>query len=305
MFRDIQCSMDVGRMAELGRFAEEFTVYGYACWKDGEPYYRLSRDEKVICCFLEKRKLEGYVPTLVETHMQRSAVPSGMEEDIWQEEQLNLGADLMRYYSDSFLQELDQLGKIPATNAASALLENWREKLEGRFDRELQKVFDKITDFAFLSKQLTKGTYEDFCEWSRNNWTQMDDDVLIKDVHERTLYGFLFENDGKIIEDLDARFENVYRKRQDVVLKGLLATPIFEKTYWFRTQSDYTRIKQEFRELLHAIVMPCLTFIKELKQNASFIDKACFVEMYDRVQKNGTSQEYQTLKLYGYQWNCL
>ena len=32
LLRDIQCGVDVGRMAELGKFDKEFTVYGCAYW---------------------------------------------------------------------------------------------------------------------------------------------------------------------------------------------------------------------------------------------------------------------------------
>lgn len=305
ILRDVRCSDDVGQMAELGKFDKEFTVYGYACRVDGTTYYRISQHENVVSKLCDKRRIQGYFPTLITSHTQRTGVPSGMEADIWQEEQWNLGFQLETQYRDEFLEQLNQLGNHPAKNGAYDMLIQWKNSLEGRFQREQQIIFDMMTDTAFLSKQLTPSAYDELMQWSAYNWKQMEDDIIIKDIYERTLHGILYETPEGIKDVYDAQYEVIYRKRQQLMLEGVLVSPVYSKTCWFRSFGDFSGIKKQYEETLYTLMMPAINFMREIKKMESFLPEEEFLSVYKAIQANDTKQELETLTFYGHLWSCV
>lgn len=305
VLRDVKCGEDVGRMAELGKFEKEFTVYGYACRKKNETYYRIGQYESVVSKMCDKHRIQGYLPTLVVSHTQRTGVPSGMEADIWQEEQWNLGFRLEKQYSDEFLDQLNQLGNYPPKNGTYDMLVQWKNNLEGRFQREQQKIFDAIVDNAYLAKQLEKNAYDELKNWSAYNWKQMEDDIIIKDIFERTLNGILYETSEGIKAEYDAQYEVIYRKRQHLILEGILVSPIYSKICWFRNFGDFSSVKQQFVDTLYTLMMPAVDFIREMKKMQPFLPKEEFLSVYRNIQLNGTKEELESLRFYGHLWLCM
>lgn len=302
--RDIKCSQHVGRMAELGKFAKEFEVFGYAYRQNDETYYRIGRQEEIISKLCEKEKIKKFFPTIVSKHSQRTCVPSGMENDIWQEEQWELGVQLAEKYRDDFLDCINRFGMYESISNAANLVEKWKDYLEGRFERELQKIFDSLLDEAYLSKQLTDSDYIKFKDWSEYNWKQMEDDILITDNYERTLYGVLYEMDGKLSMEIDAQYEVVYRKRHQLQISRVLVTPIYHRTYWFHNFNDFHDIKNSYRSTLFKLMMPAIEFMRQLKQMPSPIPYEEFCEQYEKLKKYGTKEEIETMTSYAVQWNC-
>lgn len=303
--RDVRLGMSVGKMAELGKFDREFTVYGCAYQEDKKILYRISEDEETIQHFCEKSKKKGIYPTMLMSHGQITGVPSGMEDSIWQEEQRNLGYMLERSYRDVFLNLLNQLGNRSAMNGAYPVLQRWQDALEGRFRRDWQRIFDCFLEESFLTKQLSVEKYAELKRWSVSNWKQMEDDIVIKDIYERIMYGFLYEMNGTIQIKYDAQYAKIYRKRQALLCQGLLVTPIYNETFWMKTFSEFPQIKAKFEQQLKKLLEPCLSFMHQVAQLPPFIPVEEFAEIYATVKENGTPQEIDTLKLYGYQWNCL
>ena len=133
----------------------------------------------------------------------------------------------------------------------------------------------------------------------------MEDDIVIKDIYERIMYGFLYEMNGTIQIKYDAQYAKIYRKRQALLCQGLLVTPIYNETFWMKTFSEFPQIKAKFEQQLKKLLEPCLSFMHQVAQLPPFIPVEEFAEIYATVKENGTPQEIDTLKLYGYQWNCL
>ena len=90
VMRDMQCSDDVGKMAELGKFDREFTTFGYAYSEKKEVLFRVGRNEEAINQLFKKAQLIGKTPTLVEAYCLRTGVPSGGEDTIWNEAEWGL-----------------------------------------------------------------------------------------------------------------------------------------------------------------------------------------------------------------------
>lgn len=305
LHRDIQCSFDVGEMAKLGRFEREFAVYGCAYRENNETYFRISEHEETICRFIEASRLAGIIPTMMHSHSQRTGVPSGTEETIWREEESHLGHLLAESYSDEFLLRLERLNALPSANGGYAPLKEWQEQIDGRFQREEQQIFDNFVDLCYQMKQLNADCYAELKRWSAYNWKQMEDDIIIKNSYERTLHGILYEENGIVQIVFDAQYAAVYRRRQLLLQKGLLVTPIYSKTFWFQTFSDFDNVKKDYQSHLREILAPQLSLLRQLTEMAPFITAEDFAAEYAQVYQEGTPQEAETLKMYGRLWNCL
>lgn len=69
---------EVGKMAELGYFDVEFTMYGCAYLEDGKRYYKVSPDAADIYRFIERANLRKILPSNVLQYTKKCAVPAGM-----------------------------------------------------------------------------------------------------------------------------------------------------------------------------------------------------------------------------------
>ena len=67
--RDVRCAADVGRMAELGRFATEIVVYGTAVQEmDGRIFYRATEHEEKLYQHIQLQRVqeEYYTPIIMQ-----------------------------------------------------------------------------------------------------------------------------------------------------------------------------------------------------------------------------------------------
>lgn len=303
--RDIQCSQDVGRMAALGKFDREFTVHGCAYRQNGETFYRIYEQADALYHYCETSDLRGLCTTLPQSHTLRTGVPSGTEDTLWQEIKWQLARALMADYPDDYLDLLNKLSALPAVNTALPLLQQWQEQLEGRFERPWLQLFDSLVDYCCAAKLLTAKSYHTLKQWLALNWRQMEDDVLLKDIYERTLHGIAYLCDGALQYKIDAQYANLYRKRQQLLAQGLLVTPIYSQTYWFQAFSELADVKKQFLLLLQQLLPPCLTFLERLKQQPSFIAPEKFFSVYQTACRQYGPAALETLQAYGRQWQCL
>lgn len=304
VLRDIQCSDSVGQMAALGKFDQEFIVYGCAYRQNGETYYRISEHDETIYYFCEKSRLQGLYTTAVMSYTQRTGVPSGTKEDIWEESKWTLAQMMLEKYPDGYLDLINQLSNLPANNEAWPVLQMLKRRLEGRFERDKLQLFDRVVDYCFRAKLLYQENYKQLKEWLESNWHQMEDDVIIKDIYERTLYGIAYRQYGQIVYDYDARYTKIYQVQQRCIRQGILVTPIYSQTYWFDTFNKFSDIKAQYLEKLKQLLTPCLVLIEQIHQLLPFITPDQFEKIYQQaIQDYGEVAE--ELKAYGYQWNCI
>ena len=303
--RDIQCGMDVGRMAELGKFDKEFTVYGCAYWQNGEAYYPLSNKAESIYRFCEAGRLPNILTTAVMSYTVTTSVPSGTCDDIWQTVQWQLARKLAAEYADGYLELLSQLAAAAATDAAWPILQHVQQLLEGRFQRDQLTLFARLAEDCLAAKYLTTAAYQQLQQWLAFNWRQMEDDVLLKDSHGRTLHGFAYRQSGQIRYHYDAQYAVIYHKRQQLSAQGVLTTPICSHTYWFSAFSQFTAIKKQFAALLSELLPPCLTLLETIYQLPPAISPEHFVQMEQMVQQNYGPLAAADLKRHGQRWRCL
>lgn len=303
--RDIQCSQDVGRMAELGKFDQEFTVYGCAYRSEGETYCRISERAETIYRYCKTSALHSLYTTSIMSCSQITAVPAGSQDAIWQEVTYQLAKQLITTYDDAYLELMDRLYARPANNTALPILQQCQSFLEGRFQRDDLQLFENLTDYCYMSKRLLPQDHQRLKQWLANNWRQMEDDVLLKDIYERTFYGLAYRQDQHLIYQYDAQYAAIYRQRQRLLAQGRTVTPIFYRTYWFRSFRELADVKKRFSALLEQLMPPYVSLLETLCKLPSFIPPEEFAAISQNVCQHYSPEAAQDLTLHGYLWNCL
>lgn len=305
-FRDVQCSQDVAKMAELRRFDGEHILYGCAYLEEGKVKYRVSSRDKEIYEYVEKSAANGIYPTPVMSLLQRCPTPSGREEDIKQKVKLQLAKDMKKRYDKSFFLALEPFTKVSASNDAFDLLLEIRDQLEGLFDEGKLQIFEGLVQMAFEAKVLSENSYEQMRAWLKKIRVQMEDDVVIKNAFERTLYGIGYEKNGELAYSFDAQKTTISAQKATLEQNKVLCSPIFAKTYWFAGFDEFKELKAHYLTELKEIMDPAyFELLKTIKAFPSVIDQKAFEEKLEEVKASCQPEAVVAFATYGYRWNAL
>lgn len=302
--RDVNCALDVDRMAKMGKFPVDFHVYGCAYEENGEILYRISSDEEKMYEFIQSSVYEGRYPTAMDTLTHTQTVLSDQYEEIMEQVKYTLARTLRQQYQALF-PLLRPFAALPPNNAACAMLESMVESLEGCFDERALQLLEGAIDLAFSAKVLTWDSERALMHWLEKQRVQMQDDPVAQDKFGRTFYGFGYEAaNGTLSYYCDAQKVNVYEKHQALNMQGLVVLPIFHEDYWFSSRSQLSGIKKAFRqELAQYHNEAYLTFVKELRALPGVVSKEKLDTAIDTLQMNGEDAAATMLRYYRNQWN--
>lgn len=303
-FRDMQVSMDVGKMVELGKFDKEFTAYGCAYLQNGEVYIPVSEHAETIYRIREKKQLEGIYPSNVVDYHITTKVPAGAIDDIWEEVKWSLGEQLLNAFPKQYLDILNTIGNLPPEDNMHLVLEDLKTRIEGLFAKDILALFDAIVVECYLSKQLDNKHFKELKSWSDNIWRQMEDDPEIKDIHSRTLNGFAYLENEKIKYKVNAQYVHVVKSRQILRSQGILTTPIYSEMCWYSTQSQFPAKRQAYDKKLKEFMEVTMEIMCYLEKQKSFSGRKEFLEEYEKVKDLNNELVTGTFQFYGYQWHC-
>ena len=159
-----------------------------------------------------------------------------------------------------------------------------------------------MLESMYLAKCIKEDVYIDFAEWSKSIWRQMEDDIIIKDIYERHLYGFLYKDKGKIKIMMDAYAAIVFRNHQSYVEKGVDVSPIYDHLYWCQSFREFSKIKIKFKEELMEMMTPFMFAQERMKRADRFHERHSYERFCDTIRENGNKKEYRTAMFYGHQW---
>lgn len=304
--RDAQCAEDVGKMAGLGYFEEEFVFFGCAYWENGHIKYRISGKDTAIYDFVEKAVLEGVYPTPVNNVLQRQLVPSGELEATKQKYKILLAKNMRTAYPRLFFETLQHFVEIPSNDSAYALLEEMRDSLEGRFNEEQLHLFEGLVHTAFEAKVLTEHSHHYFKQWLVKVRTQMEDDVIVKENFSRTFFGFAYEKDGQLEYFYNAQKAASAERKAQLERQGFLVTPLFVKTYWMDALAKLSDTKEAYIECLERVFdKDYFETLKTIKSLPSVIEQDAFNEALGVITKQCGNIAAEAFRGYGYRWNVL
>ena len=245
--RDLKCSWDIAEMAALGKFEEEFIVYGCCYVENGQVFYRMSTQEDEMYLFVEQCMERGVYPSPVQSILNRTLVPSGMQDEYLYKTKIMLAKQMQEQYPSELLKQFAILAEIDENNSAAELLYHIKKSLVGCFVRERLELVQGIILFAYQQKKLTRQTYRELQQWLAYVYRQMEDDVVIKKNVQRTFYGMAYRNEaGKVKYFTNARKSEVYKRREQLLCQGIWTTPIVKKNYYYEQQPNLSQIRTEF-----------------------------------------------------------
>ena len=305
--RDQQCSADIAKMAELGRFDDEIAVYGTVWLADGQRRYYLTTDGEDAYGFVRDKFLQDQCSTPVSRLLYRVPAAAGRTAENQQTAKIILGKTLQKQYQPAFLSGVAALAQVPRNDQALAPLTAMQQWLEGRFQKEELQYFKEIVDDAYIAKQLTEGTYRELCQWQTHRLAQLEDDVVIRKSYSRDYSGFYYWQGQDTIDNgrlyMDGQPQLVHEKQDLLRAEGYSVTPIFRKTYWFDKMSENKLCRVRFREETEQF---WLTIVKQtmkvLSNLPSVVDAAAVQKKLVELVQMKRQEEKWALRVWANMW---
>lgn len=251
--RDVSASELVAIMTELKYFDEQFLYYGLAYAEDGVIKYRLNAKAQPIYAFQAACVQKGLYPTVITKHVELTKVPSGQEELVAAQVRETFLDKLKNSYPKSLFQALIDLGALPASDAAQAILSPWQEDLELCYQADVIALFSGLCQMAYAAKLLTPSVYQTYAAWADQRIEQIQNCENVIWHDKRFFYGFLYWQNHQQHVYSNAELFIVQEHAYDLMAQGLPCTPIFSKHYWFDAQNAWS-IRQ-WRERFEADLM--------------------------------------------------
>lgn len=248
MHRDVRCANDVAEMIRLGRFEKEFIVYGAAMQNmAGEITYYVTSNEERLQKYINSYKWNGCFFTPITTLVKRTVAPAGMENDIIHATKLSLLGEMKRSYKAvDYFSNMQPFFQLEANDEAYTCLANYQRQLEGHFDERALQLFLNAVKIAYEGKVLSISHYKEFIGWYQYMKRQMEDDPVVADNIERTLYGFVYYENNQQKIAYDAQELCVLHQQYEKQMAGLIVAPIMHKTYWFHQFKQMKEVREAF-----------------------------------------------------------
>lgn len=246
-FRDLKVSQDIAQWAELGKFEQEFIVYGCCYLHNGQRYYHISNQIVEVSRFAQMRLLEGIYTSPIVEWLNRVLVPSGLQEEYANISKVQLAQRMQELYPKSFLEEFNRLAETPHTDAALPILTWLQYALIACFDHKVLELAEGIALVALQQKKLTLEKYEAFKAWIDDRYLQMADDVVVKKEVKRTFFGFAYKMpDGRHKYYCNAFESEAYKRRDELMCKGQFCTPIISENCYYEQMPNMAEERKNF-----------------------------------------------------------
>ena len=292
---------EVGKMAELGYFDVEFTMYGCAYLECGKRYYKVSPEAADIYQFIEHANLRNVFPSNVCQYTKSCAVPAGMKEVIAQDVKIELAKQMSELFPSDFFDELQQLSKQVTDSSANNYLEKNLEAIEGLFDIEHLCRFEDLLNYMYSCRRITPEEFSEFHSWLKEERKSMMENFATKDIFEKTMYGAMYFDGGHKRYIENARLEYVYEKVYALEQQGGVVTPVLAKTFWYNYRYRLADVIQDFKKMLHSTFNDeYLNKLEKIRRTDSF--DALFTENVKKVRDCYGEKAVETLLRYGNRW---
>lgn len=298
---DAQVADDVRRMAELGYFDTEFTMYGCAYMENDRRYYKISPNAEDIYSFIEKSNLQSIFPSNVYEYTKKCPVPAGMKEVIAQDVKMELAKKIRDSFPEEFFVMLANLAGDVTDDSAAEYMWSMVDELEGVFDIERLRRFEEQMEYIYTCRKITWETFKNLRVWLKDERKSMLENFETKDIFEKTIYGMMYLDGDRMRYVENARMEYVYERLYDVESKGGMATPIFKRTYWYNYSYRLADVMQDYKKTLRGYYDR--TYLDELeKLRRTDANRDLFIDTYRSVKKLYGDKAGETLLRYGNRW---
>lgn len=303
--KDVSSAQMIRSLAELGCFEHENSAFGCAYWEEGKVYYRLGSEWERVNAFVSACPLRGLYPTPIMSKTVRQATLSGTEEDVKLTVKLQVGRELAEAYGPVYFELMARLSQEPADGSAGEILEAYRDEIDGFFDADQLQLLEGLMGLAYQAKLLTRDQLQRLQGWLLNVRLQMDDDVIIKHNFSRTFYAYAeLDPAGGVRRVINANEKTLMEQKWAAQRRGLLTSPVFQKTCWYVKAADLAQTKKAFQERLeHLMDDAYLARLRAIRALPSAVDEALYAECLNQAQAECSPLAVQALADYGRLWN--
>ncbi len=308
MSRDIMVAEEVSKKAALGWLDVEFTMYGCAYWDymKNQMYYKVSANPADIYDFLEESSRYDIYPGRAERLTYKCPVPAGMQNIIAADVKKELARELRRLYPKSFFEQLYLLADTVRNNQAETLMWQKAEQLEGLFEEEALDVFEQEVHYAYGCLKLNREAYSNLLHWIKEERRSMEDTFVSKDIFEKTLYGFAYEENGRLQYISNAQRAHVYERLYELECAGKNTTPVYSKKYWYNYIYRLSDVLQEYKaELKEQCNQRCLKNAVALREDMLADVRRKGLVLLDDMMQQCTEKQQQTVLRYAKHWGIL
>lgn len=305
--RDVQVALDVARRAEMGWFDVEFTMYGCAYGEDGKRFYRVSAFDEKIYDFIEGSAKKDVFPTDLFVLTRKYPVPTGMREYIALDVKKELAAEMAEQFPSEFFVMLAQLAREAAEDRALPWLLAQQEQVSGCFDLKKMRRFQEIVDYAYTCRKLRQESYAELAAWIAEEKKSMEENVIAKDIFEKTFYAIAYKNEDGALTYLDnAQKATVYAKKYALESQGRFVTPVFAQTYWYNYTVRLPQIHSRFLSALHDTVnSDYLALLEKISAHNDRLSPGDFQKRLDYAAQQFGELAAGTLGQYGRRWGII
>lgn len=305
-FRDLQVAEDFAKAAELGYMDKEFTVYGVAYFEENQRWYFVSDKWNYIDDFVVAKERDGRLITPIMVSITTCQVPFGEDEKVKQNLKRELAIKLQKNYPEHFFLTLNEWGNKPNTDEASALLKGLWEKVSICYDYDQLQCYENLLDLAYTGKVLTITQYQIFVRALKDVYEQMIDDVVITDMFEKTFYGvaYFFYTEKQIRWYIDAKKQQVKRRKEELEQQGAIVSPLFIKNYGYNYVYKLADARNDFAiELQQKMGEAYMNLVDMIMQMPTKIERDTFLKEIETLKNDGNILAAQMMQLYGYRWH--
>lgn len=300
--RDVLVAEQVGKKAALGYFEVEFTVYGCAYYLAAEDmmYYKMSSRAEDIYAYVEKAQGDDIFPGKVESMTLKCQVPLGEKETIELKVKQKLAKKLQEQYPKKFFLRLQEIAQRVQNNSAAPILWDIAAEIEGYFAEYQLEQFAEIVRYAYSCRRLDRAEYARLRQWLGEEDANMTDEMVSKNICEKTLYGIAYQDGGQIKYIANAQYDYILKKTEELERGGKTVTPVWKKQYFYDYQTRLSETVKLFKENLCSRYSS--KYMKELGSlRASGFTQAEIIALGREACANEACAE--TLKRYAARWS--
>lgn len=305
--RDMCCIAAVGDMAAMGRFDEEFHMYGCACLEQNQITYRITPSAEQIYHFVMESTFAGRFPTRIHTYSESLPVPAGMKTRIERRVKLTLAKEIQKRYPVEYYHLVQRLGAVPSDNHGLPIVETLRTQIDGHFDELECQLFQGTMQIVYEAKHLNRESMEFLQRWLEKTRKQMEDTPFIQRNMSRIFHGFCYKKGNKPIKTVvNAQAVTVWEQHEKLQREGCLTGPILHEEQWFDDAADISQGRVNFRETVQKLQnADYFEGLQAVKALPSVVDAAAFHLALKELKEIGKTDAVEDLCGYGYRWNCL
>lgn len=252
--RDAEEADHVGRLADLGYFDIEFTMYGCAYLEKGKLFYKVSSSSEDIYRFIENAHLKEIYPSNIASFTQKYAVPAGMEHLLEYDVKKSLGRQLKNLYPKELFEILAQSAQ-EVKDCALAIDYLWEKakELEGHFNEKRLHEFEIELNYMLQINKICMDSCRQLNNWLIKERKNMEEAFLEKDLFMKTIYGICYIEDDRLVYKDNAQYSSICEIRENVIQAGKTVSPIYSQTYGYNYRYRLRDVMTDFCKSLKTV----------------------------------------------------